>query len=132
MSTTIDQPIAEPIVEPVLDEAQALRNLGGNRDLLLKMAEYFLSYSEELLGPMRAAMAAGEWQRLRDANHKLMGSVCNFGKNQAYYATQRLESCLDAKPFQAVTAHYEAVESAIKALNAVFRRLVRGGADLPC
>jgi HPt (histidine-containing phosphotransfer) domain-containing protein len=114
-----------------LDEAQALRNLGGNRDLLLKMAEYFLTYSEELLAPMRAAKEDGDWRRLRDANHKLMGSVCNFGKNRAYHAAKMLEESLDAQAINAVDGRYRAVEEAVQALNEAFRGLLGGGVDLP-
>jgi len=115
---------------PVLDEAQALRNLGGNETLYLKMAAYFLTYAEELQRPVLAAKAASDWPRLREANHKLMGSVVNFGQNRVYHAARRLEASLDAGQLEHVDDELQAVLTALAALIEALRARL-GRVDLP-
>ena len=116
--------------DAALDEAQALRNLGGNETLYLKMAAYFLTYAEELARPVRAARASRDWTRLRDANHKLMGSVVNFGKNRVYHAARQLEASLDAGRLARVEDESDAVLAALAALTEALRARL-GRVDLP-
>ena len=116
-----------PSPDEVFNEQQALKNLGGNQALFLKMAQYFLSYSEELLQPMRVAKNASDWPRLRETNHKLMGSVCTFGGNKALDATRQLEHSIDHGHVARLNQDFAAVEEATCQLNAAFRARL----DLP-
>lgn len=116
--------------DQALDEAQALRNLGGNEALFVKMARYFLTYAEELARPMREARARADWPRLREANHKLMGSVVNFGQNRVYHAARRLEASLDAGQLEHVDDELQAVLTALAALIEALRARL-GRVDLP-
>ena len=75
----------------VLDPEVILDRVGGDVELLREITDIFLSEYPELIGEIRAAIAAGDPRRLERSAHTLKGSVSNFGATAATDAALRLE-----------------------------------------
>jgi PAS domain S-box-containing protein len=74
-----------------VDAHQALRSVGGDRDLLRELVQVFRESCPEMMAKVRAAVATGSGPQLRQAAHTLKGAVGTFGKGQTYEACLRLE-----------------------------------------
>jgi two-component system, sensor histidine kinase and response regulator len=83
-------PAARP-ADGVLDEAEALRRVGEDRQLLGELAEVFLNESPRLLESIRTAIAGQDAAKVRIFAHSLKGAIDNFAAQAAYKAALRLE-----------------------------------------
>ena len=75
----------------VPDEEQLVRRLGGNRELLHEIAAMFVSGAPGMVHEVVEALEHGDALLLRQAAHKLKGSVANFRAAGAVAAALRLE-----------------------------------------
>jgi two-component system, sensor histidine kinase and response regulator len=75
----------------ILNEAEALRRVGDDRQLLGELAEVFLNESPRLLESIRTALAAQDASKVRLFAHSLKGAIDNFAAQDAYDAALRLE-----------------------------------------
>jgi HPt (histidine-containing phosphotransfer) domain-containing protein len=75
----------------VCDLAAALRSIEGDRDLLLRMNEAFLSETPMLLEDTREAIAGNDAHGLERGAHTLKGSVSNFAARPVYETAAELE-----------------------------------------
>ncbi len=82
---------AGPPPADVLDEAELLERLGGDRRVLVKLARLFLVDSRKLMSHIRGAVEARDATDLRTAAHTLKGSVANFLAPAATAAAARLQ-----------------------------------------
>ncbi len=80
-----------PVDTDVLDEAELLSRLEGDRELLSEIVQEFLRDSPRLLARIREAIAAGDGDALARAAHSLQGSVANFSAKSAFQAALELE-----------------------------------------
>jgi CheY-like chemotaxis protein len=83
---------AEPVpAEPALDEPALVAGFGGNRTLLLEVAEVFLVDSLVLMAAITRAVDARDAGALVAPAHALKGSVGLFTQAGAYRTAQQLE-----------------------------------------
>ena len=75
----------------VLDQAELLARVDGDRAFLQELAECFLKESPRLLAAIRDAIIGGDAQELGRAAHTLKGSVSNFCAPAAFDAAHNLE-----------------------------------------
>ncbi len=74
------------------DAAAALRNVGGDRELLAELAAAFQNESRTLLVQLRTAIETGDAVGMRRAAHTLKGASGVFGCRTASAVAQQLES----------------------------------------
>ena len=90
---------AAPVVEKLATQseespfnlADALRHVGGDKDLLKELLQLFAVECPQLLASIREAIDHSDAVLLRRAAHSLKGAVSNFGAPAVVAAAQRLE-----------------------------------------
>jgi HPt (histidine-containing phosphotransfer) domain-containing protein len=73
------------------DLEAALNAVEGDRELLHRMIQLFMTQCPHLMEQIRTALARGDGVAVQRAAHTLRGSVCNFAASRAYEAATRLE-----------------------------------------
>jgi two-component system sensor histidine kinase/response regulator len=111
------EPERGPTAGKLVDWAEALRTVKGDRELLKVVVETFLDESPRLLSGIRQAIAEGDCSAVRIAAHTLKGSMRYFGSSQAYESAFRLEKI-------GQSGNLENAEEAFAALEAEMARLV--------
>jgi signal transduction histidine kinase/DNA-binding response OmpR family regulator len=81
-----------PPANLVLEEAEALERVGGDRTLLTELVTIFLAEYPTLLAALRAGVESNDPQAVYHAAHTLKGAVGNFGALTAMKASQVLEN----------------------------------------
>ena len=76
----------------VLDEAEALARVGGDRELLKSLTEVFFDSYPAQLTQMREAITGNDAPKLYRLAHTLVGAVGIFGAPSAMAAAARLEA----------------------------------------
>ncbi len=110
-------PVEEPL-DDVLDWDAALRRIGGRSELLEQIANLFFTESDELMGEIQAAIAAGDTLKLRRVAHALKGSADCFCATATVQAAFVLETMgRDAMLTDADDA-YAVLQRAIERLTA--------------
>jgi CheY-like chemotaxis protein len=89
---------AQPLTEDnmlgdgsVLDSRALLEGVGGNRRLLLELAELFLADLPRLVARIKTALGSSNAEELARAAHALKGSVGNFGASKAMGSADKIE-----------------------------------------
>ena len=77
--------------ESPFDLADALRHVGGDKDLLKELLQLFAVECPQLLASIREAIDHSDAVLLRRAAHSLKGAVSNFGAPAVVAAAQHLE-----------------------------------------
>ncbi|MBI3799424.1 MAG: response regulator [Deltaproteobacteria bacterium] len=80
-----------PATSPVLEEAEVLARVGGDRVLLAELVEIFVAEYPSLLAALRAGLIANDPQAVYSAAHSLKGAVGNFGATATVEAARVLE-----------------------------------------
>ena len=80
-----------PTMADLPDEEQLLRHFEWNRELLREIAAMFVSDAPGMMRDVSGAVDHGDAPLLRQAAHKLKGSVANFRAQAAVEAALRLE-----------------------------------------
>src|SRR5262249_56867059 len=74
-----------------VDGAGALRQVGGDDDLLRELVGVFLDECPRWLTELRTAVTGKETAGVRRVAHTIKGSMGQFGAQAAFTAAQRLE-----------------------------------------
>ena len=74
-----------------LDWSQAMKTVGGDRDLLQTIVAAFLQEAPRLIDTLRLAVANGDAKRLWLAAHTIKGSLRYFGAQAAFELAYQLE-----------------------------------------
>jgi two-component system, sensor histidine kinase and response regulator len=121
--------LASPNPHPasVSDLESALSAVAGDRELLRRMAGLFLTQLPDLLGEIRAAVAAMDGPCLERAAHKLRGGAANFGARRACDAALDLERMGRAGDLSRTGQTMAELELATAALEDVLVELRDGG-----
>lgn len=82
---------AEPAGEDVFNSEVALASCFGSHAMFVKMAEFFLAESTEVLNQLDAAVRGGNATALAAAAHRLRGTIVYLGARSAADAAQRVE-----------------------------------------
>jgi CheY-like chemotaxis protein len=111
----------------VFDLDTALDGVEGDRELLRKMVQWFLSHCPKLLGELRDSVLRGDGVALERAAHRLKASVGSFGAQRAYQAAQRLEDLGAAGDVTGSQQAYPELEEAVRRLQGALVDLARQG-----
>jgi two-component system sensor histidine kinase/response regulator len=76
----------------LLDLAQALESVEGDKGLLRELAELYVENCPGVLSAVREAVEAGDAPALFEAAHTAKGYVSHFAADAAYHAAQELEA----------------------------------------
>jgi CheY-like chemotaxis protein len=115
---------AAPIEAPAASDRHALlAHLDGDEDLLREVAGLFLEDYPRLLEEIRAALTAGDAERLERAAHKLKGAVRNFSAGPALAAAQRLETLARQGDTAGREAAYRELEETLHQLRPALEAL---------
>ena len=126
-STASDAP-----ADAVLDLEAALSWLGGDADLLARIAGAFLEQSPEQLAEIRGAVRSGEAQVLERAAHSLKGSAANFGAELLRQAAYDVEQAGRAGDLDAIDQLLDRLETELdKATQAIQALHIQEGAQGP-
>ena len=110
---------AEPVrAEPALDEPALVAGFGGNRTLLLEVAEVFLVDSLALMAAITRAVDARDAGALVAPAHALKGSVGLFTQAGAYRTAQQLERMARSGDLADADAVRDALEADMAGLHA--------------
>ncbi len=101
---------------PLLDQDALLDQFAGSRDLLTEVAQLFLDNYLNWRNDLRAAIAAGDAQRVHLAVHTLKGAVSSFTTGSPYEAALALEG-------QARAGNLEQAQTSLASLEEAFGRL---------
>jgi CheY-like chemotaxis protein len=116
-------PPEAPASAPILDRTEALEHTGGDEDLLGQLAVLCLEQIPRWLAEARAALAAGDAQRLQRAAHTAKGAVSTFGAAEAVAAALRLETLGRASDLTAAPDALADLEHALGRLRPALRSL---------
>jgi CheY-like chemotaxis protein len=119
----ISRPAEPAPAEPALDEPALIAGFGGNRALLLEVAEVFLADSLGLMTAIRRAVDARDAGALVAPAHALKGSVGLFTQAGAYRTVQQLERMGKSGDVGGAAAACEELEADMAALHASLMKL---------
>jgi PAS domain S-box-containing protein len=111
----------------VLDVDTALAMAGGDRELLMEMAQWFLNQCPKLLGEIRESVQRGDAHVVEQAAHKLKASVGSFGARRAYQAALRLEELGEAGDAKGCQQAFPEFEEAVMRVQEAVAELAREG-----
>ena len=77
--------------EGALNANKLLAKLGGDRELLLEIAELFQRDAPAMLDTLRERVRGGEPAEIAKAAHVLKGSAANFGVSPLYSLAREIE-----------------------------------------
>jgi len=100
----------------VIEVADLLERVDGDRDLLLELARMFREDAPTLLANVRQAASARDAAALERAAHALKGSCSNFGAAAARDAAFALEQRGRSHHLERIDEHVEVVEYEIERL----------------
>jgi CheY-like chemotaxis protein/nitrogen-specific signal transduction histidine kinase len=105
----------------------ALRNMGGEHDLLEQIAGIFLENDTPgYLERIRKAVAEGDAEALRQSAHALKGSCANFAAHAAVEAAAKLEQAGRNNDLPDLTQQLERLEVEMDRLVTALRAIVKG------
>jgi two-component system sensor histidine kinase/response regulator len=82
----------EPVEAGLVDWAAALKQVGGDAELLRDLLGVFLEELPRWLAALHEAVAEGNAATVRQLAHTVKGSLGQFGTGKAYEAATRLET----------------------------------------
>lgn len=103
----------------VCDLSGALARMGGDRELLQRIVEFFRQDSPEYLARLQAAAHKGDSAGVEQAAHSLHGLVANFGADAAAQAALRLEEMGQTGDLSSVAEAVGVLEGEITRLEAM-------------
>lgn len=101
---------------PVLDEADALNRVGGDRELLAFLIQTFAEEKQGLLANLEAARAARDASKLKLAAHSLKGGAGTLGGQEMWDLAYVVE-------LKAQSGEWDGMDEAIEAMLAALERL---------
>jgi two-component system, sensor histidine kinase and response regulator len=123
--SALDLPQSSPAVDVDLDGA--LKRLGGDRELLVRVIEFVVEDSPALLQQMEAALEADRLYDLQQAAHTLRGLVSNVSCSALQTQTVELEALALAGNRKAVAG---ALQVLAQLLNGMMAKLAEARREL--
>jgi HPt (histidine-containing phosphotransfer) domain-containing protein len=111
----------------LLDAAQLLDRVGGDRRALDRLVRLFLTDSRVLLAHVREAADRGQAPELRRAAHALKGSVANFGAPAAVAAAARLQQMGESGDLSEASAACASLEQELARVREGLQAIVARG-----
>jgi HPt (histidine-containing phosphotransfer) domain-containing protein len=119
-----DGPSRTPGPTGVLDEAEALARVGGDRQLLRELARLFLDQQPAWLADLHDALEQGDAARLQRTAHTLKGAVATFGARAAAEAALQLETIGHSGALASGPAAYRALQEVLAPLAQTLAGLI--------
>jgi two-component system, sensor histidine kinase and response regulator len=116
--------------EAPFNEAELLRRLGGDEDLLTEIAAMFLESGPTAMAAIEGSLAKGDLNNVTHAAHSLKGSVGNFAAKRAVEAALRMEMAARQGDDRAANEALKALQTAIASLIATLK--VVAARRVPC
>ena len=118
---TIENLLGAPNLEPqpgnsaeqVVDKAQILDRMGGDKELIREVVALFLDDYPKLLEQMREAIRQGDAKGLQKLAHALKGAVGNFSAESALQAALDLEVMAKTGDISQATSAFVVLEKEI-------------------
>ncbi len=105
------------MADEIIDEAELLRQLEGDEELLRELIETFLAECDGLLSDVLRAVADRDAAGLERAAHKLKGTVSIFGSREATSLAQALETMGRAGDLRGAKGAVARLQERMKALG---------------
>lgn len=120
-------------VRPAVDAAELAQRLGGNRDVIRKLAAVFEQSFPTWLSDLDAAVRTGDGERLRKAAHTAKGALATLAAMPAADLARLLEDMGKAGEFANAPAGIAALTAELDRVREAFRSIVAENAkpDLP-
>jgi HPt (histidine-containing phosphotransfer) domain-containing protein len=97
---------------PGIDVKSALDRLRGNRRLLKKLVEDFVTNHSHIFADIREALERGDWISAQHAVHTFKGVAGNLSATQAFSSAARLETHLQQQDAAGIAEELEKMEEA--------------------
>jgi HPt (histidine-containing phosphotransfer) domain-containing protein len=94
----------------VVEKTALLETLDNDPQLLREVIGIFLADCPGKLAELRAAITAGDPERIANSSHSLRGSVATFGAQKAVEVAQKLESMGRQGQLQGATEAFSVLE----------------------
>jgi HPt (histidine-containing phosphotransfer) domain-containing protein len=114
--------------DSVLDVAQALERMEGDRELLEELAHLFTDEWPKSVAEMEAAFNKGDATLLERLAHGLKGAAANIGAKRLSAAALEMEKMSAARNLKSIPAQWEIVKKEAAALLEEFKTLFREAA----
>ena len=112
--------------EAILDYGAALRQLGGDNQLLRRMLLHYISYSRNIPAKLIAAASAGDYEEVRREAHSLKGSASYIGAVAVPRLAHSLQEAAGSADLRTVTGLIGELGSALDALRREAERRTDG------
>ena len=116
-----------------VDWSEALRCVGGDRNLLGEVVESVIEELPDLVAAVRRAVAEQAADELRAVAHRLKGSIRYFGQTEAFKSALRLEEMGSQGRLEEASLVVSTMQKEVEFLTSILTAFVRDGmmADEP-
>lgn len=102
----------DDFIPMVIDEASALENMGGMKDLFKELLEYCIDAKESRLAEIQQAFDAKDYQEYEIRVHALKGAMRSLGVEELALAAQKQEfACKEGRIEDAIAGHAQFLEA---------------------
>jgi PAS domain S-box-containing protein len=120
-----ETPVPDEPPGAVFDLDTALATVGGDREVLPQMVQWFLDRCPKVLEEIRDSVLRGDGAALERAAHKIKSTVGSFGAQRCYQAALRLEELGRAGEVTGFQRAHGELEEAVRRLKEALTDLVR-------
>ncbi|MDQ1298153.1 MAG: two-component system, sensor histidine kinase and response regulator, partial [Campylobacterota bacterium] len=106
----------------VWDEADALKRLGGKKELLHKIMQSFLEESARMMGALHEAITAGDLPNAQLHSHSIKGASGNVSGQQVNALAKMIEFAAKNGDKSVIKEGYKTLNNAMEELCAVFKK----------
>jgi len=110
-----------------VDWSEALRYVGGDRDLLGEVVASVLEEVPDLVAAVGRAAAEQAADQLRAVAHRLKGSIRYFGQTEAFESAVRLEEMGSQERLEEAPLVVDTLEKGVERLTAILTAFARDG-----
>ncbi|QDU38185.1 Signal transduction histidine-protein kinase BarA [Maioricimonas rarisocia] len=123
-------PPATPTGEhPIINIDSALSRMGGNRNLLEDMANFFLEDSVQLCDQVEEGITAADAELAARSAHSLKGLASNFDAETLVVLSQQAERASQRHDFETARALLDALRTQVRLVSDALRQDVIGSSD---
>jgi CheY-like chemotaxis protein len=119
-----ETPVSDEPPGAVFDLDTALATVGGDREVLPQMVQWFLDRCPKVLEEIRDSVLRGDGAALERAAHKIKSTVGSFGAQRCYQAALRLEELGRAGEVTGFQRAHGELEEAVRRLKEALTHLV--------
>ncbi len=110
---------AGPCQAGVFDFQQAVREFGGNADLVRNVMRSFLDQAADQMQQLRKALAESDAQTLRSEAHKIKGGAANLTANSLAAVASSIEELAENEQLDQIDAFLEQMQTQFTALETI-------------